>query len=62
MGVLWVCSGDGWDGGHSTAVGQGLSGLSLAAAGEEVTTDVQLQGFGVSWSQLTRGLMGPSSH
>lgn len=49
-------------GGHSTAVGQGVSGPSLAAAGEELTADVQLQGLGLSWSQLTRGVMGPSSH
>lgn len=62
MGELWVCSGDGWGGGHSTALGQGVSGPSLAAAGEEITTDVQFQGLGVSCSQLTQGLMGPSSH
>lgn len=35
---------------------------SLVAASEEVTADVQLQGLGLPWSQLTRGVMGPSSH
>lgn len=64
MGKLWVCSADG-DGGvvdKALLWGKGVPVPSLGAAGEEVTADVWLPGLGLSWSQLTRGAMGPSSH
>jgi len=48
-------------GGHSAAVGQGVPVPSLGAAGEEVAADAWLPGLGASRSQLTRGVMGPSS-
>lgn len=60
--------------GHSCGCAVGMGGWaqhccgaggvrpSLVAAGEGLTADAQLQGLGLSWSQLTRGVMGPSSH